>query len=148
MKIGPKGQIVIPKTIREALGIQPGDEIVMEVREKELLMKPELDPEKFVEEFFSTGRKKLTRKIDLKRIMEEEAEDRLALRDSNIFIYPVIYDPASVREAANAGSFLLHVQIEAYASSVTWDETAWVARKILGVAYRWVRGENSWISQT
>lgn len=80
MRIGPKGQIVIPKIIREALGIQPGDEIVMEVREKELLMKPELDPEKFIEEFCSTGRKKLTRKTDLKRIMEEEAEDRLVLR--------------------------------------------------------------------
>ncbi|MEM2049809.1 MAG: AbrB/MazE/SpoVT family DNA-binding domain-containing protein [Thermoproteota archaeon] len=80
MRVGPKGQVVIPKIIREAFGIKPGDEIIMEVRENELLMRPELDPEKFVEEFCSTGGKKLTRKIDLKSIMEEEAEDRLVLR--------------------------------------------------------------------
>ncbi len=79
-RIGPKGQIVIPKIVREALGIQPGDEIVMEVREKELLMKPELDPEKFVDDFCSTGKKKLARKIDLKKILEEEVEERLVLR--------------------------------------------------------------------
>ncbi|MCS7138760.1 MAG: AbrB/MazE/SpoVT family DNA-binding domain-containing protein [Crenarchaeota archaeon] len=78
-KIGPKGQVVIPKVIREALGIQPGDEIIMEVREKELLMKPGLDPEEFVEEFCSPGRKKLTRKMDLEKIMEGEAEDRIVL---------------------------------------------------------------------
>ncbi|MEM2930734.1 MAG: AbrB/MazE/SpoVT family DNA-binding domain-containing protein [Thermoproteota archaeon] len=78
-RIGPKGQVVIPKIIREALGIQPGDEIVMEVREKELLMKPELDPEKFIDDFCSIGKKKLTRKIDLKRILEEEVEERLVL---------------------------------------------------------------------
>ncbi|MEM2352334.1 MAG: AbrB/MazE/SpoVT family DNA-binding domain-containing protein [Thermoproteota archaeon] len=77
-KIGPKGQIVIPKVIREALGIQPGDEILMEVREREILMKPELDPEKFVEDFCSTERK-LTRKIDVKKILEEEVEERFVL---------------------------------------------------------------------
>jgi len=74
-RIGSKGQIVIPKIIREALGIQPGDEIVMEVRGKELVVKPELDPEKFIEDFCSVEVKRLTRKIDLKRILEEEVEE-------------------------------------------------------------------------
>ena len=27
-KVGPKGQIVIPKIVRESLGIQPGDEFL------------------------------------------------------------------------------------------------------------------------
>ncbi|MCS7138759.1 MAG: type II toxin-antitoxin system VapC family toxin [Crenarchaeota archaeon] len=56
--------------------------------------------------------------------------------DSNIFIYPMIYDPASVEEAAHARGFLLEIalgKIEAYASPITWDEVAWVVRKILGV---------------
>ncbi|MCX8183373.1 MAG: type II toxin-antitoxin system VapC family toxin [Crenarchaeota archaeon] len=56
--------------------------------------------------------------------------------DSNIFIYPIIYDPASVREAAQARGFLREIalgKIEAYASPITWDEVAWVVRKILGV---------------
>jgi len=33
-KIGQKGQIVIPKIVRELLAVSPGDEIIMEVREK------------------------------------------------------------------------------------------------------------------
>lgn len=78
--VGPKGQIVIPKIIREALGIQPGDEIIMEVREGELLIKPGLDPEKFVEDFCSVRGRKLTQEIDLEKIIEEEVEGRLALR--------------------------------------------------------------------
>lgn len=78
-RIGPKGQVVIPKVVREALGIQPGDEVVMEVREGELLIKPGLDPEKFVEEFCSVG-KKLTQEVDLEEVIEEEVGGRLVLR--------------------------------------------------------------------
>ncbi len=37
-RIGQKGQIVIPKDIREYVGIMPGDEVVMEVREKEVVI--------------------------------------------------------------------------------------------------------------
>lgn len=79
IKVGPKGQIVIPKVVREFLGIKAGDEIVMEIRGKELLIKSKVDPEKFVDDFCSTTKRKLTEKVDLKKIVREEVEERLAL---------------------------------------------------------------------
>ena len=70
---------MIPKVVRESLGIKPGDEVIMEVRGRELLIRPEKDPEKFVDDFCSIAKKKLTHKMDLKRILEEEVEERFAL---------------------------------------------------------------------
>lgn len=79
-KVGPKGQIVIPKVIREHLGITPGDEVVMEVREREVVISSGMRPEEFVEDFCSTVDKKLSRKIDLGRLLELEVEERFAIR--------------------------------------------------------------------
>lgn len=56
--------------------------------------------------------------------------------DSNVFLYPVIYDPVPVSKAARAKSFLKEIalgRVEAYTSSITWDEIVWVVRKVLGV---------------
>lgn len=56
--------------------------------------------------------------------------------DSNVFVYPVIYDPAFVPRAARAKSFLLEValgRVEAFTSPLAWDEFVWITRKILGV---------------
>jgi AbrB family looped-hinge helix DNA binding protein len=39
-KVGPKGQAVIPKEIRDMLGINPGSEVIFEVREDEVVVKP------------------------------------------------------------------------------------------------------------
>jgi AbrB family looped-hinge helix DNA binding protein len=78
-KIGPKGQIVIPKVVRESAGIEPGDEIIMEVREKEVVIRPGVNPEEFVESFCAVTEKKLTKKINLDRLLEQEVEERFAL---------------------------------------------------------------------
>jgi len=56
--------------------------------------------------------------------------------DSNVFIYPVIYDENVVVEARRAREFLLKIssgEIEAYTSCVTWDEMVWVIRKLFSV---------------
>ncbi len=36
-RIGPKGQVVIPKKFREALGLRSGVEVVVELRERRRL---------------------------------------------------------------------------------------------------------------
>lgn len=78
-KIGQKGQIVIPKVVRESAGIKPGDEIVMEVKEKEVVIRPGMDPEGFVESFCLVTGRKLTKKVDLERLLEQEVEERFAV---------------------------------------------------------------------
>jgi len=37
-KVGPKGQVVIPKKFRDELGIEPGDEVVVSLSEKGVLI--------------------------------------------------------------------------------------------------------------
>lgn len=37
--MGPNGEIVVPKTILDAVGIAPGDEVAFEVDGQELLMR-------------------------------------------------------------------------------------------------------------
>jgi AbrB family looped-hinge helix DNA binding protein len=76
--IGPKGQIVIPKKIREALGLKPGGEVLVELREGEaIIRKPR--PTGYVEYYIQTRAKKLKTEIDLKDVIEREVAERLGL---------------------------------------------------------------------
>jgi len=55
--------------------------------------------------------------------------------DSDVFLYPVIYDETAVVEAKESKDLLLKIalgKIEAYTSSITWDEITWVVRKLFG----------------
>jgi len=56
--------------------------------------------------------------------------------DSNVFLYPVIYDEKAVVEAKKSREFLLKIalaKVEACTSSVTWDEVVWVIRRLFGI---------------
>ncbi len=42
-KVGPKGQVVIPKPIRDRLGISPGDEVLVEQDGREVRIRRQAD---------------------------------------------------------------------------------------------------------
>jgi len=76
-KIGPKGQAVIPKEIRELMGIRPGSEVVFEVRGDEVVVKP-LQNRSSVDELIRLIPRELKVKneVDLKKIILSEALER------------------------------------------------------------------------
>ena len=78
--IGPKGQVVIPKDVREYLGVEPGSEVVFQVREDEVVMRPSRPPADIVEEYVSVATPKLKSRIHLDQIIEEEALEEIAVR--------------------------------------------------------------------
>ncbi len=60
---------------------------------------------------------------------------RLLYIGSNVFIYPVIYDPDAIPEAARARAGLEEISsgsIEACTSTLTWDEVTWVTWRLFG----------------
>jgi AbrB family looped-hinge helix DNA binding protein len=77
--VGPKGQVVIPKRMREALGLKPGVEVVLELRDKEIVIKkPEVNGS-YAEYFMTTSAPKLKKLIDIKKLIEEEVEERVGI---------------------------------------------------------------------
>ena len=55
--------------------------------------------------------------------------------DSNVFLYPIIYDSKVIIEAKKSKDFLFKIaqgDVEACTATITWDEIAWVIRKLFG----------------
>jgi len=69
-KIGPKGQVVIPKDIRNLLGLKEGSLINFEVIDNKVFINASWTPTEFIEEFLNTP-KKLKEKIDIKKQLDE-----------------------------------------------------------------------------
>jgi len=78
--VGQKGQVVIPKQMRDALGLKPGVEITLELRDKEIVIKKPEVKGSYTEYFISTSSPKLKKEVNLKELFEEEVEERLGLR--------------------------------------------------------------------
>ncbi len=78
--IGPKGQVVIPKRLRDALGLKPGVEVILELKGDEIVLsKPKIEGS-YTEYFTMTQAPKLKRVVNLKEIINEEVAQRHAIR--------------------------------------------------------------------
>ncbi len=72
--VGKKGQVTIPKEIREKFGIKEGTKVVFEVKGDEIIIKPEKSGKDFVEDWCSIVKRKLSEPVDLKRLKEKYYE--------------------------------------------------------------------------
>ena len=77
MKVGPKGQVVIPKDIRDAEHIYPGTEVIFETTDHGLHLQ-KTEPEKDPVEVFSQLAKEINfkSKIDSDKSYDEMMEER------------------------------------------------------------------------
>jgi len=69
-EIGEKGQVVIPRDIRDHLGLKKGIKVIFEVKDDEVIIKKE-NNEKFLEEFLNTPKLKRRKKTIKEMIMEQ-----------------------------------------------------------------------------
>ena len=77
--VGPKGQVVIPKRMRDALGLKPGVEVTLEMRDQEIVIKKPQVRGSYTEYFITTSSPKLKKRINIKELLAQEAEDRHAI---------------------------------------------------------------------
>ncbi|MGC8506290.1 MAG: AbrB/MazE/SpoVT family DNA-binding domain-containing protein [Thermoplasmata archaeon] len=71
--VGPRGQVDIPKEIRDKIGIKEYSEVIVDVIDDSVIIK-KLKPESvtYVDYYCTTYSKKLTKKVDIKKITEEQ----------------------------------------------------------------------------
>ncbi|MBA2347239.1 MAG: AbrB/MazE/SpoVT family DNA-binding domain-containing protein [Solirubrobacterales bacterium] len=75
-KVGPKGQVVVPKAIREAIGLHPGDEVEVALDGEEIRVR-RVSPPKTIHDFRGiAGPGDGMRSWDAEKRRERELEDR------------------------------------------------------------------------
>jgi len=79
--VGPKGQVVIPKEIRDETGLVEGSEVSVEAKDGDVVIRRVAPPTgSYVDYFTATFARKVERRVDLKRVIEEENDGRINLR--------------------------------------------------------------------
>lgn len=73
--VGPKGQVVIPKDIRDKIGIKEYSEVIVDIIDDSVIIK-KLKPESvsYVDFYCTTYSKKINKKVDIKKLLEEQYE--------------------------------------------------------------------------
>lgn len=70
---------MIPKRMREALGLKPGVEVTLELRDKEIVIKKPQVKGSYTDYFITTSSPKLKKKVNIKDLIAEEVEERYGL---------------------------------------------------------------------
>lgn len=79
-QLGEKGQVVIPVDIRHMLGLHSGKQVVFEVKNEEVKIKKEQNPEEFLRDFLDVpGKKKKKSSIkEVKKIIMEQYDEEIS----------------------------------------------------------------------
>ena len=69
MTVGPKGQVVIPKDIRDKIGIKEYSEVLIDTVDDSVIIR-KLKPESvsYIDYYCTTYSKKLTKKVGIKKL--------------------------------------------------------------------------------
>ena len=80
--VGPKGQVVIPKHMRDLLGLREGTEVVVELVEGGVLIRKRSSlraSAEYVDYYVQTTSPKLRERVDLRSLLEREVAERLGV---------------------------------------------------------------------
>ena len=78
--VGLKGQVVIPKQLRDAMGLKPGVEVILELRGDEIVIsKPKIEGS-YTEYYTTTQAPKLKKPVNIKELIDQEVTLRHAVR--------------------------------------------------------------------
>jgi len=79
--VGPKGQVVIPKDVRDETGLVEGSEVSVEAKNGDVVIRRVAPPTgSYVDYFTATYARKVEQPVDVKRIIGEEDDGRINLR--------------------------------------------------------------------
>jgi len=71
-KVGPKGQIVIPKEIRDTLGLREGASLVFSLSGDVIELRSEPTAEQILRKFFTVKGKRTRRRVEWRTVLDEE----------------------------------------------------------------------------
>ncbi len=111
-KVGPNGKVVIPKDIRNKIGIKENSEVIVDILDDSIIIR-KLKPESvsYVDFYCTTYSRKLKMKVDIKKSLRSSMKGIYDI-DSDVFLYPVLCE--NIEKTETAGKILAPIERKDY----------------------------------